>query len=269
MSSSNTRMTKAERRDAAREKARQLRAEQVKREKRNKMLVIAGVVAFLVVVAIAVYSIVSAGTQPEIEQVETVPANTSVEDGGISLGESLTAGTTNEGAPVISVYQDYTCVYCSQFEELNGEDVVELVESGEATFVVHPIALLDRSGNFSAYSGRATHAAAVVADQAPEQFLAANEALFDLYDEARDAGGEEPGAAEIRQALTDAGIPEEVAVEATPEEIAEGTFYDWVQATTEQASQDGISGTPTVYVEGEVFEGWTEEGALAEAVRSS
>lgn len=267
-SSNNARTTKADRREAAREKARQIREEQERREKRNRMLLIGGVVVFLVVVGIAVWSIVSAGNEPVIEEVNAVPANTSVDDGGISVGPGLAAGSTaGDDAPVIDIYLDYTCIHCSNLEDINAEDLSELADSGDATVVYHPIALLDQSGNFTGYSGRAVHAIGVVADQAPEQFTEAQTALFTLYDAAREAGGAEPDQAAVRDALVEAGVPQDVAEAAAPDDVTTGEFADWVQATTDQARNDDITGTPTVYIDGEEFTGWTEQGAFAEAVR--
>lgn len=267
-SSNNARTTKNDRREAARDKARQLREEQVRREKRNRFLLIGGVVVFLLVVAVAVWRIVAAGNEPLIEDVEAVPDNSMVEDGGIPVGPGLAAGTrAGEDAPVIDIYLDYTCVYCSQLEDINNEDLAELADNGEATVVYHPIALLDRTGSFTGFSGRATHAAAVVADQAPEQFVDAHVAMFDVYDAAREAGGAEPDQTVLREALTGAGVPADVAEEAAPGDVTTGVFAEWVAATTDQARNDGISGTPTVYIDGEEFTDWAQEGALVEAVR--
>lgn len=267
-SSNNARMTKNDRREAAREKARQLREEQARREKRNRFLLIGGVVVFLVVVGIAVWSIVSAGTRPVIEEVANVPENSAVEDGGISVGPGLAAGSAaGDDAPVVDIYLDYTCIHCSNLENVNGEDLNELADSGDATIVYHPIALLDQTGNYTGFSGRAVYAAAVVADQAPEQFMPAQAAMFELYDAAREAGGAEPDQAALREALIGAGVPEDVAQAAAPDDVTTGEFAEWVAATTDQARKDGISGTPTVYIDGEEFTDWAQEGALAEAVR--
>ncbi|MFH5824922.1 DsbA family protein [Georgenia sp. AZ-5] len=261
MTTSN--MTKAERREAAREQARQLREAQLRREKRNRRLIVVGVVVLIAVMAAALFAIVRQGSESALKSVEEVPANTTL-DGGISLGSSLTAGTANEGAPVIDVYLDFTCSYCGQFEEINADDIDEMVAAGDATVVYHPVAILDRTGDFSGFSGRAAQAAAVVADKAPEAYNDLQAALFDLYRGAgatEGATAAEPTDADIAAAALEAGVPREVA-----DTIDDGTFTDWVAATTEQFGRDGFTGTPTVLVDGEEFVGWQEEGALAEAV---
>ncbi|MPV38455.1 DsbA family protein [Georgenia subflava] len=267
MPSSSSNMTKAERREAAREQARQLREAQAKREKRNRNLIIVGVIALVVVVGIALYAIISQGTRSAIESVDNVPANSSVDDGGIPLGSELVAGTSNDGAPVLDVYLDFSCPHCGTFEEVNAEDINEVVSAGEATVVYHPVAILDRTGNWSGFSGRAAQAAAVVADQAPEAYNDFQSALFELIANATSA---EPTDEEIAAAAVEAGVPQEVADTLTVP-LEERPFTEWVQATTQQFSRDGYSGTPTVMIDGDTIEPelWGQPGALAEELRAS
>ncbi|MHB1064372.1 MAG: DsbA family protein [Georgenia sp.] len=267
--SSNANMSKAEKRDAAREQARQLREAQAKREKRTRNLIIIGLIALVAVVSVVIAIIVRQGNEKAntsaIESVEKIPANTSVTDGGISLGADLVAGTENVGAPVLDVYLDFTCIYCAQFEEINAADIDQFVAAGDATVIYHPVSILDRTGDFSGFSGRAAQAVAVVADQAPEAYNDFQAGLFALYRNAAATEGStagEPTDADIAATAAEAGVPQ--AVVAT---ITDGTFTAWVAATTEQFGNDGYTGTPTVLLDGEVFNTWTEPGALAAAVR--
>ncbi|WP_418606106.1 DsbA family protein [Georgenia sp. SUBG003] len=84
-----------------------------------------------------------------------MPANTSVEDGGISLGSEMVAGTENPDAPVLDVYLDFACPHCADFEEVNADDIDSLVTAGEATVVYHP----SRSSTAAAASTPASPAA--------------------------------------------------------------------------------------------------------------
>lgn len=256
-------LSKTDRREAAREQARQLREAHAQRERRNRNLLIGGVLALIAAVAVALYVIISQGNQPVSADVEAMPANVSVEDGGISLGSELIAGTSNDGAPVLDVYLDYTCSFCGLFEEVNATDIEEAVSAGEVTVVYHPVAILDGAEPagrpaFSDFSGRSVEAAAVVADGAPEAFSSFHRGLFELWAEAIDAGAaDEPTDEQIAEAAEAAGVPQDVV-----DTIGEGRFTDWVGATTEQFRRDGFTGTPTVLIEGERFDGWEEPGAL-------
>ena len=257
----------ADRREAAREQARLLREEQAKREKRNRMLIIIGAVALLALVAAAIWAIVSQGNRSSIEQLDAaqVPANTQPADGGISVGAPLAAGTANDGAPVVDVYLDYLCTYCLQFEDTYTEYLDQAAESGEATVVYHPVALLDSSGDYSQLSGHGVNAAATVAAEAPEHFLAAHAALVGLGHQVLDSQGSfMPTGEEIAAALAEAGVPQDVADRA-----GEAPYTEWVEATTTQFGRDGFRGTPTILIDGEELQNWPEPNAVQDAVQAA
>jgi protein-disulfide isomerase len=260
MSTTSARAPKAEQRDAARDKARALRAEQERRASRSRRLLISGVLAFIVVVAVAVTAIIVQGNKSLLESVSARPAHTT-EEGAVTLGTDLVAGASTPGAPVVDVYFDYTCSYCGQFEEINADDLERAAQDGDVSLALHPVSILDRSGDYSAFSGRAAQAAVVVADGAPEAFLDFHDAMFALWadagaSEAGDGAGE-PTDTDIAAAALDAGVPQGVV-----DRFVEGTYTEWVEASTAQFRRDGFQGTPTVLIDGESFQGWTEPGAL-------
>lgn len=266
---STERPTKQERREAAREQARKLREEQERRAKRNRAIVIVSVVVGVLAIAALVWAIVSASGRSALDGVAR-PAG-SDDSGGIPIGATLEAGSTNPGAAEVSVYLDYTCSHCGTFEDINATDLTALAQAGEATVRFHPVAILDGSGGYTGFSGEAVNAAATVAEYAPSKFLDAHLALFALWDSAVqtavDSGATavtEPTVADIQAAVLGAGVPQDVV-----DRIAAREFADWVAATTRQFGRDGLQGTPTVLINGEVFTGWSEAGALMDAVRAT
>src|SRR5699024_507300 len=67
---------------------------------------------------------------------------------------------------------------------------------------------------------------------------------------------------EVAQIAVDAGVPQDVA-----DQIGDGTYTEWVDKATEQAGNDGVSQTPTVKLNGEVWEGnWSQSGTLLSAI---
>lgn len=266
-------LTKAERRELAREKARKLQEERERREKRNRMLIIGGVVVFVVLVGLAVWAIVSQSNRSLLSDVHR-PADSSVHtlQGGISVGSSLEAGTANEGAVDVNIYLDYTCSYCNQLEEVNAEDLEAMASEGLITLSMHPVAILDSSGDFSGYTSLAANAAATVAQYAPDKFLDANAALFGIYSnavaEAQATASQNlalPGVEGIQDVLREAGVPDDAV-----ERVAEGEFAEWVAATTQQFYRDGYRGTPVVLVDGEQLTNeWQQPGALREMVTNA
>ena len=190
--------------------------------------------------------------------------------GAIPVGQAGVAGTVDGAAPdavVVSVYADYMCPYCGLFEQVNGPTLDQLRGDGTIVVEYHPVAILDGASLGTAYSTRAAAAAALVADQAPETFIAFNTALFATQPAENTAGLTD---AEIATSARGAGVPEAVAstIESGAYLAGQGSFVNWVGAATDRAAQDlGQLATPTVLIDGEPLTvDWTVPGALAQAI---
>ncbi len=252
---SSAKMSKQDRREAAREQARKLRELQKRRERRNRILIITGVVVFIGIVAAALISIISAANRAPLEGVDAQPAG-AIESGAIQVGADG-VGSTSEGAPVVDLYLDYLCTHCANFEAINGGVLDELTANGEATVNYHPVAFIGGSD----FNIRAANALAVVATESPEHFGDFNNQLFAAQGE----GGATPlSDAQIADVAREVGVPEDVL-----ETFTDGQYNAWVQGVTEQAQRDEIRGTPTVLIDGEEFLGWAQPGALEQAIRDA
>jgi protein-disulfide isomerase len=217
-------------------------------ERRRRQAVVGGVVAAVVVVAVVVVIVVqSARTSSSPDA--AVPANT------VDGGTAFAVGPAD--APVtVDVYEDFLCPACRQFEATTGDTLAALAADGTAQVRYHPIAILDRASTDD-YSTRALNAAAVVGDAAgTEAFLAFHDALF----------AEQP--AEGGPGLTDERLGE-LAAEAGAsgadvEEAITGLAYeDWTREVTDAASRAGVTGTPTVLVDGAILQDRTPAGLRA------
>jgi protein-disulfide isomerase len=233
--------TKNEKAAAARAKAQ---AEVKAKERRTTVIVIA--VSLVVIAAFAglVYFIVNSAKVPPIEEANApAPADLS---GGIPVG---TGGVAGQDVPTdavrVDIYLDFMCPICNQFEQINSADLDELRESGTIALFYHPISILDRYSAGTNYSTRSANAVAVVADAAPEHYLAFSEQLFANQPAENTTGLDD---ATIAQIAVGAGVPQEVA-----DTFASGEFTKWVTAATQRASVDGMQGTPTIMVNGEIL----------------
>ena len=137
---------KKDRREAAREKARQDREVERKRVRRNKIFLQGGV--GLAVIAIAAIVMLVIVNQPKPVALSTNAAGplNMASDGILLSGPDLAAETTSAtkagGDPVatkqddsklnIVTYVDYQCPYCQQFEATNAQQIKDLVASGKA-----------------------------------------------------------------------------------------------------------------------------------------
>ena len=255
-------VSKNDRREAAREKAKELRAAQRRKELRNRFLVQGGII----VAVLAVIAVVAVIVVTSIRPASGGPANMASD--GIVVGQGLTAVPTEAlaagEAPVptaedpavaqIRIYVDYLCPVCGAFEKANGEQMQALVESGAATVEIHPIAILTARSAGTQYSLRAANAAACVADSSPDNFWAFNSALF----------ADQP--AEGSEGLTDeqlVDIASTAGVTGISDCIEDQEFSGFIQAATDRAKTGpipgstvpNVEGTPTILVNGRQYTG--------------
>lgn len=257
------RLTKDQKRDYAREMARLEREKRLKSQARNRILVRVGAT----VAVLAVLAGVAGGIWLATRPAGPGPANMASDgilltgsDGAISAVATPAIASGEEPVPTdpdaydvplkIVTYIDYGCPYCGLFETTNGATIRSLVESGEATLEVHPIAILDRAF-LEPYPTRAANAAACVAAFAPDQFLDVNDAFFANQPAEQSAG---LTISEIQDLVAGAGV-DSADVRAC---ISDLRFQDWTKLATDRATDgplpntevENVSGTPTVLVNG-------------------
>jgi protein-disulfide isomerase len=230
-----------------------------KEARRRRLLTVLGGLVIVGLVAAIIVAVVQAtggddGSSTASGSGEVVqPANTT--EWSIPVGD--------DAAPVtVALYYDYMCPACGAFEQANGDELDRLVEEGTARVELRPISFLDAQSRGTEYSTRSANAIATVADGAPENVWEFHRALYEAQPE---EGSEGLSDDEIAQLATDAGVPSDVV-----DRFTEGTFTGWVAAATEASSEAGVEGTPTVLIDGEVFEGEVyEPGVLTEAIESA
>lgn len=266
MSTNTPRPSKAERRDQAREQARQLREQQVKRDKRNKIIAIGGLSAAVIALAVVIILIVVQSNQPGIAYTgddadtltlaDVTAPSTAESNGGIPVGADGGAGEpAADGDVVVSVYFDYMCPACGDFEAANDSELRALLQEGGVTVEYHMVSFLDAQSAGGEYSTRAGNASAVVADQAPAQFSDFHSALFEHQPS---EGGKGLSDEEIADLAIEAGVPQDVVDQftATAPDAEWRTFAPWLKANTNQMATDlGAIRTPTVLIDGEQFTG--------------
>lgn len=259
------RQAKNERREVAREKAKLLREQQLKRDKRIRLVLVAGIggVALAVIVVVAVVlvnSIRPAGPGPANMASDglKVGANfVAVSTPPLQSGQTPIPSARNEAGVVdIQIYLDYLCPVCSTFEAANSSQISALVKSGAATVEIHPIAILTSLSLGTQYSVRSANAAACVANYSADKFYDFNSALFANQPKERTEGLTDAALVDL---ATKVGAPT-AAVEKC---VKDKEFKPWVLAATDRALKGpipnsdvtAVSGTPTVIVNGVKYNG--------------
>ncbi len=265
------RLTKNDKREAAREQARLAREKQQRQERLRRWLIPTGVtVVVLAIVAIVVLVVSTSAPAP---QTAKGPKNM-LSDGIVLTGSSgkmvatPTAAIKAKGTPTATTYDqsdglahivtyvDFSCPICQEFEAANEDNIQQLVEQGKATLEVHPIAILDRNFLGSRYSSRATNVAACVANFAPNDFYAVMEGMY------AGQGTEQTTGLTNQQMIK---IVHEAGLRNGDVDscINGESFKSWVTASTARAlagplpntSVSAVTGTPTVLVNGQQYQG--------------
>ncbi|KNH16180.1 DSBA oxidoreductase [Arthrobacter sp. ZBG10] len=278
------RKSKAERTAEAREKARMIREAQLKKERRNKLLIgwgiVAAVVAILVIVGLVVTTslkqntpIADQGPVPTSANTNggvTLLANTEVKaaDGGSvdmanlpakpeTLPSPLVApgAEAETGQPVkVVAYVDFICPVCKRFEDTYNEALTGLRNEGKISLEYRPLGFLDRQSSTN-YSSRAANAAACVADKAPDKY---GEYVDTLFTNQPAEGGAGLSDDKLKSLASDIGADIGSCVD-------DKTFRPYVKYATGLAANTGISGTPTIFVDGKQWDGTTDLNADIQA----
>ena len=243
-------------RTRAAEQARQQAARQEAERRRNVLRTGGIVVAVLVVAIVAAVAMALSGGDDEAAPAGkvVVPAGATA-DGRIAVGQA--------DAPVsVTVFFDYMCPFCGRFEAANGAALDRMVTSGQARLDLRPMSFLDRQSDGARYSTRAANAVATVADGAPDRVWAFHQALFAAQPKEGTSGPSDRELADLARA---AGVPADVVAR-----FDDGEFTGWVADVTQKAFDAGVTGTPTVLLDGHAFAGdLYTEGPLTEAVAAA
>lgn len=272
MSNSHATKSRTER-ERARAQAQALKEKEAQARKRT--IIIAAVVALVLVGALVAILIATTrgsssptGTLGDDglthnESVITldVPANvTSI--GGISVGKSLEAGTSNEGAPQVDIFFDYACSHCYDLEKEYGKALQEAAKNGEITLVYHPVSL--PMDEFLSPTGIAIET--YVAANEPESYIAVHNAMHENMIKPLREGtvSSYPTTEDIAKIAQEAGLSEKTT-EGLKKALDNDELTDWGTQITQQFVADSTTyrddnsyGTPTVFVDGKHQDSWSE-----------
>ncbi|MDT4918918.1 MAG: hypothetical protein QOH89_3618 [Pseudonocardiales bacterium] len=166
-----------------------------------------------------------------------------------TVGKGVVFG--KPAAATVDIYEDFQCPNCRNLESAIGTTLDADVRSNKAQAHFHPIAILDSSSN-NDYSSRAANAALCASDISVDTFVEYHNYLFKPNIQPSEGAG----------GRTDANLQEYgQAIGLTGSDlstfdrcVAQQTHKTLVEAMTEEASKNGIVGTPTVKVDGKTID---------------
>lgn len=233
---------------ASRQKASLLAKSRQRKDRRNRTLLmtLAGVVVAALIVGGTVFALSRGGSTGAAPPQVTA-------DGAFSIG--------NADAPVtVQVVEDFQCPVCQQFEAAAGDILDQYAAGSDVDVQYRGIAFLDRASTTD-YSTRALNTSACVMGQGTDVWKDFHRQLY-LQQPAEGSAGLPDS--ELISIAVAAGA-DKAAVTSC---VDDSTYQDWTTSTTAKAFDDGVTGTPTLFVNGTVVDGFTPE-ALQAAVAAA
>ena len=171
---------------------------------------------------------------------------------GVAAGDD-TGVPTGNGPIKVDLYGDFICPACKAWEEANGAAIDDALAAKKITLVFHPVAFLDRASS-TEYSTRSSAASGCAAEGGKfKEFADA------LYQNQPPEGGAGLSDDELIRIGGTVGLADPDFAEC----VRDGTYKSWTAHVTEAASARGVTGTPTIYVNGKEIERTPEAFAAA------
>jgi protein-disulfide isomerase len=171
-----------------------------------------------------------------LDGVKLKPAVTSTID--TANGSALTFD--NGAATTIDVWEDSQCPVCKLFEDANGKYIESLIREKKANVRYHVLSFLGDE------SIRAANASFCAADEG--QFLDFHKAIYAVQSPVENSG--------FWSNETLVKMGKKIGITATTFEncVTKGSKVDLVQANSDSMSKFGVQGTPTVFINGKMWE---------------
>ncbi|MEU1282542.1 thioredoxin domain-containing protein [Streptomyces sp. NPDC005805] len=229
-----------ERRGTARERLQREREKDKARERRRRTLIVAAAVVGVLGLA-AVVGLVAANAGKDDGPSEAGPLSA---PSGVQGEEQLAIPVGASDAPsTLTVWEDFRCPACAQFENALRSTIHDLVESGQIKVEYHLATIID--GNMGGTGSlRAANAAACAQDAG--KFAEYHDVLFmNQPPEPDDAFADNAELIEL------AGKVDGLVTPAFRTCVEDGTHDSWVEKSNTAFQNGGFRGTPTVLLNGE------------------
>ena len=205
-------------------------------DRRRNLFIQVGLTAIVVLlgVGLVLYIVMGADKKPEAGETKSIQ---------VSSSKLITKEGTTEPKATVSLYEDFLCPHCGEFEQKFGPTINHLIDSGAIRADYNMVAILDSPSNAN-YSSRSGAAAYCVADESKDAFRRFHAALY--AQQPGETGASFPDDARLIEIARQAG-----AGGTVPDCINKGKYVSMVEGL---ASASGIQSTPTVKVNGQEFD---------------
>ena len=157
----------------------------------------------------------------------------------ISSSALIKKDGSDEPKAVLSIYEDFQCPHCKEFEKTFSPTINKIVESGAAAVDYYMVSILNKTNG--GYSGRAANAAYCVGDENKDAFVRFHSALF--AQQPQEGSGSGPDNASLIETARQAGVTGGVA-----DCVDHNRYTDMVKGL---AAASKITATPTIRLNGQ------------------
>lgn len=243
---------------STREKAAEARAaaQAAERRRERTIRIVGGLAVLAVVIGILAIGIVQSrkGDAPPSADSALPTGVTSANGYGFQVN-------TAEGAPTVEIFEDFQCPACANLEQTYGPMIQQEAAAGNIQLTYRPMIFLDNNLNTD-HSLRAANAfGCAITAGVGEQY---HNLIF-----ANQPANEGDGWTDeqLKQFGADAGLTGD-AQSQFDKCVDEGTYNGWAQLSNDASFEAGISGTPTIFVNGKELptSALQSEEALQEAL---
>jgi len=148
----------------------------------------------------------------------------------------------------LSVYEDFRCPVCEAFETSAGKTVQQLADEGQYKIEFHLAAFLDN--NLGGKGSKTALAAAGAAlNEGVDKFKAFHDVLY-----ANQPAESEDGFGDVNHILELADQVPGLKTEAFTKAVTDGTYKGWASKVASAFNKSGVSGTPTVKLDGKTLD---------------
>ncbi|MCF2574089.1 DsbA family protein [Brevibacterium sp. UCMA 11754] len=264
------------RRNQARENARQIAAAQEKKEKTAKTILYVGIGVVVLVVAAVVAVLIFQQSKPGMTPANFVGGGVSIaKDGKVVQPKQMPEGEESdlptaadagakENAATVTVYLDFQCPGCKAFEDANTPTLEKLADEGSIVLEYKPVSFLDRASSGNEYSTRSANLAACVIDSQPET---ARDFFPAMYAQQPEEGQDGRTDEQLLKVAEDAGVDTSKKLQSDPEQtvkscVTDQSFKDFVENSSQDALDAKVEGTPWVLINGEKTDKTSDPQAL-------
>ena len=228
--------TKAEERAA---RAAAALAERKRKERRRNLLTVIGVVGVMVLIVVVGVLINQARDEGDDQNA------TDSSEYELVIGD-------NDAEHTVVIYEDFLCPICQALEAGTREQFAKLADEGQVQVRYRPFNLFSEDADpRKPYSVAAGEVFGVVLETSGDDVAKKFHDL--LFENQPSESGPFPDQDDLVQLAVQAGATEADLTAA----LEDGDGKDWVEGATADTDELGIDSTPTIYVDGEQFQNYS------------